>query len=214
MGPGGIPWTWVTILQLSVQASSVLIIWLLMPDIETMVFDGIFSKEFNDDLVMMGKIRNNKKVPFLVQFKTAIFSIPNWTVLPFLIIRAVTIFLFGLIPIIGPLLIAYLKAPTRALQGHSKYFGLKNMGTNEIRSYYRQHKAEYIGFGLFANVLESIPFFNILFIFTNTIGATLWAVQVENLKKLNIAMEKIENLTNPEDGTKLYEIDNGIISNK
>ncbi|EGV64678.1 hypothetical protein CANTEDRAFT_120522 [Yamadazyma tenuis ATCC 10573] len=162
-----------------------------MPEIEKLVFDGILSKEFHDDVVIMGKVRRTHKIPLLVKVSNIILSLSNWTVLPYLLGRSLVIFLCGLVPFVGAMLIAYIKAPRRGLQAQHRYFFLRGMSQQQIRVHYKTKKPEYIGFGLVANLLESIPLFNLLFIFTDTIGAALWVVKIESERKLNMLKEEL-----------------------
>ena len=37
-----------------------------------------------------------------------------------------------------------------------------------------------VRFGIAAALLEMVPFANLLFVFTNTVGAALWAADLEN----------------------------------
>lgn len=179
MGPVGIGWATYIVTQASIQISSTLMLILVMPEIEKLVFDSILSKEFNDDLVLIAKLRRIKKVPVLVEFTNFLFSVPNLMIIPYFVVRALIIFLFGLIPFIGPLVIAYIKAPTRGLQAQARYFKLKDYTTKEIKAIYKKNKNDYRGFGLMANILESLPIINLFFMYTNTIGAALWVAKIE-----------------------------------
>lgn len=194
-GPAGIGWSTFIIVQASVQISSMVMTLLVMPDIEKLVFDSILSKEFNDDLVLVSKLRRIKQIPVLVAFTNFLFNVPNWLIIPYFVLRASVIFLFGLVPLIGPLAIAYIKAPTRGLQAHARYFKLKGYDTKEIREVYKQNKSDYRGFGLIANLLESIPFLNLFFMFTDTIGAALWVAKIEH--GLKVMRTEAESLFKP-----------------
>ena len=155
-----------------------------MPNIETTIFDAVLSRNHNDQLVKSNKLKRKQRIPVLLKLFNYVGSVPNWLTIPYFITRALIILLFGCIPVVGPFLVAYIKAPTRGLQAHSRYFVLKELNDQQIKQIYRSKKSEYTGFGLVANVLESIPFLNLLFIFTNTLGAALWVVQIENEKGL------------------------------
>ncbi|CAH6719490.1 hypothetical protein CLIB1444_02S09758 [[Candida] jaroonii] len=178
-GPMAIASIWFVITQVSISISNVIVLKLLMPDIEKICFDAVLSKEFHDNIVVMGKLNRIKKSPFIIKFRNYIWSLPSNLILPFLILRGILVFMASFIPIIGPLLVVYIKAPTRALQSHQRYFAYKSFDDKDIKNFYKSRKSEYVAFGLMANLLGSIPFLNLLFMFTNTIGAALWVVNIE-----------------------------------
>lgn len=195
-GPMALASVWFIITQISISISNVLVLKLLMPEIEKSTFDAVLSKHYNDDVVMMGKLRRLSKVPFLIKFQNYIGSIPEIWILPFLVARAALVFLMSFIPIFGPLIMAYVKAPTRGLQSHQRYFALKGFNNKQIKAFYKQRRGEYVGFGLMANLMESIPIFNLLFMFTNTLGSALWVVEIEaNLKSGKIQFDKVNEVT-------------------
>ena len=53
------------------------------------------------------------------------------------------------------------------------------MTWNEAKGYIRSNWGEYLMFGYTGALLESIPVAGLFFMLTNTIGAALWAVEME-----------------------------------
>jgi hypothetical protein len=61
----------------------------------------------------------------------------------------------------------------------SQYFQLKKWSASQREQWLKEHTGAYSGFGTVATLLELVPFANILFSFTNTVGAALWAADLE-----------------------------------
>lgn len=60
-----------------------------------------------------------------------------------------------------------------------------------MKQTFKANRPAYIAFGLAAVLLEMVPCFDILIMFTNTIGAALWAVDMENKERQ--ALHQIED---------------------
>lgn len=61
----------------------------------------------------------------------------------------------------------------------SQYFQLKKWSASQREQWLKEHTGAYSGFGTVATLLELVPFANIIFSFTNTVGAALWAADIE-----------------------------------
>ncbi|KAG0176261.1 hypothetical protein DFQ29_006338 [Apophysomyces sp. BC1021] len=61
--------------------------------------------------------------------------------------------------------------------GHHIHYDLEFRGftVSESRQYAWRKRASYSSFGAVAVALELVPFFNLLFMWTNVVGAALWA---------------------------------------
>lgn len=206
-GPAGFITAWIAVLLLCNTLSNTLVTYMLMPEIEKTAFDIILSREQNDDLVLLDKLRKVVQVPFIVKVTSFIWSIPRGLILPYLIVKLICTALLGSIPYIGTFLVAYIKAPTKGLQAHARYFTLKGYDHEMIKTIYKQRKGEYLGFGLVANLLETIPILSLLFMFTNTIGAALWAVAIESKKKNHEIVLESKGLINIEQNDPSIQID-------
>ncbi|KAI9471824.1 MAG: hypothetical protein EXX96DRAFT_581827 [Benjaminiella poitrasii] len=80
-----------------------------------------------------------------------------------------------LIPVIGTFIACYINGWV-ACWGHHLHYDLEFRGfsVGDSRSFAWRHKGEYCNFGVIAVALELIPIFNLLFMWTNVVGAALW----------------------------------------
>lgn len=177
-GPVGIFTAWISVLQQSSYLSILVISIVLMPEIQKITFDAILSRESAHDLVLQGKLRRKVKVPFTVQILRFLIVLPTFLMIPYAMIKFVILFMINFIPIFGPILVILIQAPSKGLQCHTRYFALKGYDKRQIRAVFKHNTGAYMGFGIIALLLESIPFISIFFMFTNTIGGALWAVDV------------------------------------
>ncbi|KAF9099544.1 hypothetical protein BGX29_006097 [Mortierella sp. GBA35] len=83
------------------------------------------------------------------------------------------------VPVAGPIAFCYLNGKVRSRYVHRQYFDMKEMTQKERDDWIEKRKSQYTTFGVIAQGLELIPFIGILFGFTNTIGAALWAADLE-----------------------------------
>ncbi|KAG0079455.1 hypothetical protein BGZ93_006476 [Podila epicladia] len=83
------------------------------------------------------------------------------------------------VPIAGPMAFCYINGKARSQYVHRRYFDMKEMTQQERDDWIKTRKSQYTTFGVIAQGLELLPFVGILFGFTNTIGAALWAADLE-----------------------------------
>lgn len=95
---------------------------------------------------------------------------------PFILQELVFCFL-DLIPLVGPPLVIYLRAPIKGYKTHRKYFKWMKWNESQIKAFYRVHKCDYTGFGIVCLLLEMIPGPAVVFMFTGNIGMGLWTVE-------------------------------------
>ncbi|KAF3490903.1 uncharacterized protein GIQ15_00420 [Arthroderma uncinatum] len=62
---------------------------------------------------------------------------------------------------------------------HARYFYLKGWGSKERDEWLQKNRGAYASFGAAAFVLEMVPFASLIFAYTNTVGAALWASRLE-----------------------------------
>lgn len=178
-GPFGFFTAWIAICQQAGFISSLLVTYLLMPEILKTAFDAVLTRECADDLLLLSKLRSLDKIPFLTKLGGFIFAIPEPLVLPYIISKAVFVWMLNLIPILGPCLLILFIAPSKGLRAHSRYFALKGYDTLQIKDIYKKHAGLYTGFGITAAIIEQTPILSMLFIYTNTLAAALWSVAIE-----------------------------------
>jgi hypothetical protein len=85
-----------------------------------------------------------------------------------------------MVPIVGTVAFIILQARKFGPNSHTRYFQLKGWNKQQKEEYVEKKRAAYTGFGIPAVLLEMIPFVGIFFAFTNTVGAALWAADMED----------------------------------
>ncbi|CEG67875.1 hypothetical protein RMATCC62417_04232 [Rhizopus microsporus] len=80
-----------------------------------------------------------------------------------------------LVPVVGTFVACYINGWV-ACWGHHIHYDLefRGLGVSESRKYAWQHRSAYCQFGTVAVALELIPLFNLLFMWTNVVGAALY----------------------------------------
>lgn len=99
---------------------------------------------------------------------------------PKAIIRYFMYLPLNFIPIFGTVLFVILQGRKFGHSAHARYFQLKQMKTREKEDFVETRKAAYTSFGVPAVLLELVPVAGIFFAFTNTVGAALWAADMEH----------------------------------
>ncbi|KAF2176987.1 hypothetical protein K469DRAFT_721076 [Zopfia rhizophila CBS 207.26] len=120
-------------------------------------------KSGNDPIAKLGKILRK---PF------ASFT-------PKAIIRYFIYLPLNFIPVVGTILFVTLQGRKFGPTAHARYYQLKQMGKRERDEFVERRKAAYTSFGVPAILLEMVPIAGIFFAFTNTVGAALWAADIE-----------------------------------
>ncbi|KAF2022078.1 hypothetical protein BU24DRAFT_339682 [Aaosphaeria arxii CBS 175.79] len=98
---------------------------------------------------------------------------------PKAIIRYFLYLPLNFIPVIGTILFVILQGRKFGPTAHQRYFQLKQMNKREKEQFVEQRKGAYTSFGVPAVLLELVPIVGIFFSFTNTVGAALWAADLE-----------------------------------
>ncbi|KAK4242036.1 outer spore wall protein RRT8 [Achaetomium macrosporum] len=83
------------------------------------------------------------------------------------------------IPVVGTVAFILIRGRSRGESVHERYFQLKAWSASRKSEWLKTHKGPYTAFGTVATLLEMIPLASILFSFTNTVGAALWAADIE-----------------------------------
>ncbi|KAF2805278.1 uncharacterized protein BDZ99DRAFT_466915 [Mytilinidion resinicola] len=101
---------------------------------------------------------------------------------PTAVIRYFLYLPLNFIPVVGTVIFVALQGRKTGPAAHARYFQLKEMSKSEQSRYIEEKKAAYTAFGVVALLLEMIPLAGIFFAFTNTVGAALWAADLEDSK--------------------------------
>lgn len=83
------------------------------------------------------------------------------------------------IPIVGPAVFVFIQGRNRGKAAHARYFSLKGWNQKQTEQFTSDHVGPYTAFGCVATLIELVPVASILFSFTNTVGAALWAADIE-----------------------------------
>ncbi|KAJ3201424.1 hypothetical protein HDU67_001357 [Dinochytrium kinnereticum] len=84
------------------------------------------------------------------------------------------------VPIAGNLLYIAMNGYWRGASYHIVYLAMRGLKFRESIQFFRDRRASYASFGCVAMALEMIPVLNCFFLFTNVVGAALWACDMEN----------------------------------
>jgi hypothetical protein len=83
------------------------------------------------------------------------------------------------IPVVGTFMFILLQGKRSGPSAHARYFQLKGMSKQRREEWVEKRRGAYTSFGTVASLLEMVPIAGILFAFTNTTGAALWASELE-----------------------------------
>lgn len=89
-------------------------------------------------------------------------------------------FSINMIPFVGPVLVVFLRGPKSGFKKHQRYFYLKGLTNAQVYYIWLNMRTTYFMFGVLTLFLEMTPIIGYLFVFTNTIGAACWAVDIED----------------------------------
>jgi len=83
------------------------------------------------------------------------------------------------IPVVGTILFVILQGKKFGPNAHARYFQLKKMQQSQKDKFIEDHRGAYTSFGVVGTMLEMVPIVGLFFSFTNTVGAALWAADLE-----------------------------------
>ena len=115
---------------------------------------------------------------------------------PNALIRYLMYLPLNFIPVVGTVMFVILQGKRAGPAAHTRYFQLKQWNNAQKQKHVDEYKAAYTryafaidiyvgsklmlgSFGVAAVLLELVPVASILFAFTNTVGAALWAADME-----------------------------------
>ncbi|GEQ72362.1 hypothetical protein JCM33374_g6049 [Metschnikowia sp. JCM 33374] len=170
-GPFGLISAIITLFSLTRQLTILISQLLFIRHIQGIIFEKVLEREGAKDLLlryrfMRSRFSPQKPIDLRLRYQT----------LPFLE-RELFYFLLGIIPLIGPLIVLFFKAPVKGYKTHKRYYKLMVWEYVDINRFYREYRRDYAAFGVVALLLEMIPGLTILFMFTSNIGMALWTAQ-------------------------------------
>lgn len=168
-------------------------------------FDGTLVARDQEPLVAQGrqmKPRSGGKDAMARLGK--IFTRPLARLNPRALLRSLLYLPLNLIPVVGTVLYIFMQGKRAGPVLHTRYFQLKGWDSTMREEWVKKNQGAYTGcvnrslfssgdiwshtdcplrLGIAAFVLEMIPFASIAFSFTNTVGAALWAADLEKATK-------------------------------
>ncbi|PYI12833.1 hypothetical protein BO86DRAFT_420208 [Aspergillus japonicus CBS 114.51] len=100
---------------------------------------------------------------------------------PHMLLRSLLYLPLNFVPVVGTIAYIYVQGKRVGPVAHARYFQLKGWGRKEREGWVEGpgRRGAYTAFGMAAFALEMIPFASIVMAFTNTVGAALWAADLE-----------------------------------
>lgn len=83
------------------------------------------------------------------------------------------------IPFVGTAIFILLQGKRFGPNAHARYFQLRQMSAQQREEFIEARSGAYTSFGVVAQLFELVPFVGMFFAFTNTVGAALWAADME-----------------------------------
>ncbi|MCJ1456484.1 hypothetical protein MMC28_006845 [Mycoblastus sanguinarius] len=157
----------------------------LIEDALTDTFDGVLVSKNTTNLVSEGRQIKAGGDPMAKLGK--LFKKPFAKFTPNALIRYFMYLPLNFIPVVGTVMFVILQGKRAGPAAHTRYFQLKQWSSRQKEKHVEEYKAAYTSFGVAAVILELVPVASILFAFTNTVGAALWAADME---KGNMSAER------------------------
>lgn len=83
------------------------------------------------------------------------------------------------VPVIGTVAFLFLNGHRGGPGWHSRYFQLKGFDKTQRATFVERRRPEYTAFGMATMLFTFVPLVGLVFSFTNTVGAALWAAEIE-----------------------------------
>ncbi|KAI2604944.1 uncharacterized protein GGS25DRAFT_405461 [Hypoxylon fragiforme] len=143
-------------------------------------FDGTLLARNASDVVSEGRQLKSGRDPIARLGKLIKNPFSKFT--PKALVRYIMYLPLNFIPVVGTALFILLQGRSRGSSVHNRYFQLKGWSSSQQQDWHKRHISPYTTFGTIATLLEMIPVVSMLFAFTNTVGAALWAADIEQKK--------------------------------
>ncbi|KAL0947283.1 hypothetical protein HGRIS_013403 [Hohenbuehelia grisea] len=144
------------------------------------IFDAVLLQQGNEHLVSRGReVKNTsgmKKLGKSITQPLDRFSKEG-------ILRYIISLPLNALPIIGSVLFLLYNGKKAGPNYHARYFQLKGLKGPSRDQYVHQRRGAYTAFGATAVALNMIPFAGLVFGFTSSVGAALWASALEKKER-------------------------------
>ncbi|CAD6579280.1 MAG: hypothetical protein TREMPRED_002441 [Tremellales sp. Tagirdzhanova-0007] len=105
------------------------------------------------------------------------------------LVRYVLSLPLNLIPVVGTVFFVGYNGLKAGPGYHARYFQLKGYDKDKRQNAIKKRRGAYTAFGVVAIVLNLVPIASIFFAFTTSVGAALWAADIESMAKGDPARE-------------------------
>ncbi|GMM34070.1 hypothetical protein DASC09_013950 [Saccharomycopsis crataegensis] len=204
-GPTGLITSWFAILQQSGIISRMIIEKTILPGPLKKIFDSVLRQNAPQRFiskVVAKEIEEKKekeklatrpvgevlKSQLMVFSDEVIYYISN----PYYWIKFFLIIFFNLFPFFGPYILIFLRSPGKARNLHERYYAIQEFNKEDIKTFFNANRAFYTSFGVVALNLELIPVVGMFFTYTNIVGASLWAAQLEKDRETKIKLNQLK----------------------
>ncbi|KAK4688815.1 hypothetical protein P7C73_g1312, partial [Tremellales sp. Uapishka_1] len=156
----------------------------------TDLFDAVLLQKGHSTLVERGRQVNSsggksKQLGKVLTKPLSRFSTDN-------IVRYVLSLPLNLIPVVGTVFFLGYNGLKAGPGYHSRYFQLKGYDKDKREAAIQKRRGAYTAFGTVAMLLNLVPVVSILFVFTSSVGAALWAADIESKGKGGSAPQEVE----------------------
>ncbi|KAI0339643.1 hypothetical protein BDW22DRAFT_1399884 [Trametopsis cervina] len=138
------------------------------------VFDATLTAQGQNQLVRDGKTRfarSGDKASALIRPLQALSRDG--------IVRYLITLPMNLFPVVGTVAFLFINGHRAGPGWHARYFQLKGFNSTQRKEFVDKRRPEYTAFGVGALLFSFVPIVGLIFTFTNTVGAALWAADLE-----------------------------------
>ncbi|TDL23745.1 hypothetical protein BD410DRAFT_897353 [Rickenella mellea] len=143
------------------------------------VFDATLVHEGQTSLVAKGRELKSGSNKEGVKKLGTMLTKPLQKFSPEQLLEYVIMLPLNLIPVVGTAVFLILQGRKSGPSYHARYFQLKEFSHEQREHFVKEHHGAYIAFGTMTMVLNLVPLASLVFLFTSTVGAALWAVEIE-----------------------------------
>ncbi|KAI8827214.1 uncharacterized protein EV422DRAFT_483138, partial [Fimicolochytrium jonesii] len=173
----GIPAAIVLVLVESWLLINVVVKAIFIGPLQDDLFDRVLAAEGHKDLVAQGKTRLTPSGPHAHVAKAIRKRMDRFSpaaMLQFLMTLPLTF-----IPVIGPVSFFVINGKKMGASFHTRYFALKGWNAQQVEQFQKSRGPAYTAFGVVALALQLIPVVGVFFTATSTVGAAIWAADLE-----------------------------------
>ncbi|KAF5386930.1 hypothetical protein D9615_001715 [Tricholomella constricta] len=150
------------------------------------IFDAVLLQQGNEQLVSRGReVRSSSGIKKLGKSITLAKPLSRFSMKG--ILRYIISLPLNSLPIVGTIMFFLYNGVEAGPGFHTRYFQLKGFDASTRQSFVEKRRGAYTAFGATALALNVVPIIGLAFGFTSTVGAALWASQLE--KKYGLTKE-------------------------